>query len=46
MTIGEFLVIYERNHVAFLKSRLGTNRSLQQYVGQLAPIQLADLTKM
>ncbi len=43
---GEFLVIYERNHVAFLKNRLGTSRRLQQYVGQLAPIQLADLTKM
>ena len=46
MTIGEFLVIYERNHVAFLKSRLGTSRRLQQYVGQLAAIQLKDLTKM
>lgn len=46
MTIGEFLVVYERNHVAFLKSRLGTSRRLQQYVGQLSAIQLADLTKM
>jgi integrase len=46
MTIGEFLIIYERNHVAFLKSRRGTSRRLQKYVGQLAAIQLADLTKM
>ena len=46
MTIGEFLVIYERNHVAFLKSRLGMSRRSQQYVGQLATIQLKDLSKM
>ena len=46
MTIGEFLVIYERNHVAFLKSRRNTSLRLQKYVGLLAAIQLADLTKM
>ena len=46
MTIGDLLVIYERNHVVFLKSRLGTSRRLQQYVGQLATVDLADLTKM
>ncbi|HSL06092.1 MAG TPA: site-specific integrase [Nitrospiraceae bacterium] len=46
MTIGEFLVIYERNHVAFLKSRLGTSRRLQQYVGQLAAVELAALTRI
>jgi integrase len=41
VTIGDLLVIYERNHVAFLKNRLGTSRRLHRYVGQLA-----DLTKM
>jgi integrase len=46
MTIGELLVIYERNHVAFLKNRLGTSRRLHTYVGQLAAVDLADLTKM
>ena len=46
MTIGEFLVIYERNHVALLKSRRGTSQRLQKYVGQLAAIQLADLKKI
>jgi integrase len=46
MTIGELLIIYERNHVAFLKNRLGTSRRLQMYVGQLAPIPLSALTKM
>jgi integrase len=46
VTIGEFLVIYERNHVAFLKSRRATSQRLQKYVGQLAAIHLADLTKM
>ncbi|MCI0426908.1 MAG: tyrosine-type recombinase/integrase, partial [Nitrospiraceae bacterium] len=46
MTIGDFLPLYERNHVAFLKDRLGTSRRLQRYVGQLADIELADLTKM
>ena len=33
MTIGEFLVIYERNHVALLKSRIATSQRLQKYVG-------------
>jgi integrase len=46
MTIGDFLVLYERNHVAFLKNRLGTSRRLHTYVGQLAAVELADLTKM
>jgi integrase len=46
MTIGELIVLYERNHVAFLKNRLGTSRRLQQYVGQLAAIQLADLKRI
>lgn len=46
MTIGDLLVIYERNHVAFLKNRLGTSRRLHRYVGQLADIPLTDLTKM
>ena len=46
MTIGELLVIYERNHVAFLKNRLGTSRRLQTYVGLLAAVDLGDLTKM
>jgi integrase len=46
VTIGELIVIYERNHVAFLKNRLGTSRRLHTYVGQLANIPLADLTKM
>ena len=46
MTIGEFLVIYERNHVAFLKSRRAMSQRLHKYVGQLASIELADLKKM
>lgn len=46
MTIGEFLVIYERNHVARLKSRRGTSQRLQKYVGQLAAIPLGDLKKI
>ena len=46
MTIGELLVFYERNHVAFLKNRLGTSRRLHTYVGQLAAVDLAALTKM
>ena len=32
--------------MAFLKNRLGTSRRLQTYVGQLAAVALADLTKM
>ncbi|HEV8620016.1 MAG TPA: site-specific integrase [Nitrospiraceae bacterium] len=46
MTIGDFLVVYERNHVVFLKNRLGTSRRLHTYVGQLAAIELEALTKM
>ena len=46
MTIGEFLTIYERNQVAFLKNRLGTSRRLQKYVGRLAQVDLADLKRM
>ncbi|HEV8327452.1 MAG TPA: hypothetical protein VGQ08_08195 [Nitrospiraceae bacterium] len=46
MTIGDFLIVYERNHVAFLKNRLGISRRLHTYVGQLAAIELATLTKM
>lgn len=46
MTIGEFLPLYERNHVAFLKNHLGTSRRLQRYVGQLAALDLAALTRM
>jgi integrase len=46
MTIGDFLTIYERNHVAFLKNSLGTSRRLQKYVGRLGHIELADLKRM
>ena len=46
MTIGEFLPIYERNHVAFLKNSLGTSRRLQKYVGRLGHFDLADLKRM
>ncbi|MDF0674228.1 MAG: site-specific integrase [Nitrospira sp.] len=46
MTIGEFLTIYERNHVAFLKSSLGTSRRLQKYVGRLGHVELADLKRL
>jgi len=46
MTIGELIVVYERNHVAFLKNRLGTSLRLHTYVGQLGTVELADLTKM
>ncbi len=28
MTIGDFMPLYEKNHVAFLKNRLGTSRRL------------------
>ena len=42
MTMGEFLTIYERNQVAFLKNRLGTSRRLQKYVGRLGQVDLAD----
>lgn len=46
MTIGEFLPMYERNHVAFLKNRLGTSRRLQKYVGRLAHYELANLKRL
>lgn len=46
MTIGEFLIVYEKNHVAFLKNRLGTSRRLQKYVGQLAHVELHELKRM
>ncbi len=46
MTLGEFLIIYERNHVAFLKNSLGTSRRLQKYVGRLGQFELADLKRM
>jgi integrase len=46
VTIGDLRVIYERNHVAFLKNRLGTSRRLQRYVGQLDAIPLVDLSRM
>lgn len=46
MTIGDFLKIYERNHVAFLKNSLGTSRRLQKYVGRLGHFGLADLKRM
>jgi integrase len=46
VTIGDLRVIYERNHVAFLKNRVGTGRRLQRYVGQLDAIPLVDLTRM
>ena len=46
MTIGEFLPIYERNHVAFLKNSLDTSRRLQKYVGRLGHFDLADLKRM
>ena len=46
MTIGELLPIYERNHVAFLKSQRGTSRRLQKYVRRLAAVDLADLRRI
>jgi hypothetical protein len=46
MTIGDFLTIYQRNHVAFLKNSLGTSRRLQKYVGRLGHVELADLKRM
>jgi len=46
MTIGEFLVLYERNHVAFLKNQRGTSRRLQKYVGRFAAMALGDLTRI
>ncbi|MBX3329457.1 MAG: hypothetical protein KF722_03570 [Nitrospira sp.] len=46
MTTRDFLRIYERNHVAFLKNLLRTNRRLQKYVGRLAHVGLADLKRL
>lgn len=46
MTIGDFLTMYVRNHVAFLKNRLGTSRRLQKYVGRLAHLELAELKRI
>jgi integrase len=46
MTIGEFLTIYERNHVAFLKNSLGTSRRLQKYVGRLGHFELGSLKRL
>jgi integrase len=46
MTIGEFLTIYERNHVAFLKNSLWTGRRLQKYVGRLGHLELGELKRM
>ncbi|HXX75859.1 MAG TPA: site-specific integrase [Nitrospiraceae bacterium] len=46
MTIKELLVLYERNHVAFLKDRVGTSRRIQRYVGQLAHLDLHAVKRM
>lgn len=46
MTIGEFVPLYLRNHVALLKNRVGTERRLMKYVGMLASKDLAALTKI
>ncbi len=46
MTIGDFLTIYDRNHVAFLKNSLGTSRRLQKYVGRLGHFELAELKRL
>lgn len=46
MTIGDLLTIYDRNHVAFLKNRVGTARRLQRYVGQLAAMEVGHLTRL
>ncbi|HEV8329476.1 MAG TPA: site-specific integrase [Nitrospiraceae bacterium] len=46
MTIGEFLVLYEQNHVVNLKSRRNLSRRLQRYVTPFAALALGDLTRM
>ncbi len=46
MTIGEFLPLYERNHVALLKSHVATSQRVQRYLGQLAGVKLGSLTKL
>lgn len=46
MIIGEFLTIYERNHVAFLRNSLGTSRRLQKYVRRPGHLELADLKRL
>jgi len=46
MTIGEFLPLYERNHVALLKSRRQTSRLLEKYLVTFATMELGALTRM
>ena len=46
MTIGDFLILYERNHVVNLKSRRNLSRRLQRYVTPFAALDLGDLTRM
>ena len=46
MTIGEFLPLYERNHVALLKSHVATSQRVQRYLGQLDGVELGSLTKL
>jgi hypothetical protein len=46
MTIGEFLVLYEQNHVVNLKSQRNLSRRLQRYVTPFAALALGDLTRM
>lgn len=46
MTLGEFIPIYLRNHVARLKNHLQTRRRIERFVGQLAAIELGDLKRL
>lgn len=46
MTIGQFIPLYLRNHVALLKNRLGTEKIFTMYVAQFSEKELAQLTKL
>lgn len=46
MTIGDFMPIYERNHVAFLKTAKAATRRLNRHIGRLAAHELGELTRL
>jgi len=46
MTIGEFLPLYEQNHVINIKSWRETSRRLHRHIAPLGSIQFGDLKRM
>jgi integrase len=46
MTIGELIVLYERNHVLNLKSRRNISHRLARYIAPWASLALGELTRM